>query len=69
MFSHFCSQQNGSLTPLIRGSLVSLAMTNAEYLNPQPVDSDERQSNLDSVLSKEEKNDSFLLLELFDSCL
>ena len=47
MFSHFCSQQSGYLTPLIRGSLVSLAMTNAEYLNPQPIDSDEQQSNLD----------------------
>lgn len=66
MFSHFCSLQNGYLTPLIRGSLVSVAMTNAEYLNAQPIGSDEWQRNLDSVLSKEEKRDSFLQ-ELLDS--
>lgn len=40
-------------------------MTNAEYLNPQPIDwLMAKQSGY--VLSKEEKNDSFLLLELFD---
>lgn len=36
-------------------------------INPQPIDSGEWQSNLDSVSSTEEKNDSFLLLELFDA--
>lgn len=66
MFLQFCSQQNDCLSPLIRGSIISVAMTNAEYLNAQPLDSGEWQNDLESVASTEEKNGS-LPPELFDS--
>lgn len=67
MFSHFCSQQNDCLSPLIRGFYNICSHDKCWISKPTAYGLWQRQSNLDSPLSAEEKKDSFLLLKLFDS--